>query len=131
MKLKETLIGLAQGELVCFKDSKYILFGILVDRTWKGLDSTCWLIWPNFQTSWLCRQAIACPFQLHVWNLWRISNIRSSCRGHINVFWFIWFLVGLIWDDNSKWNKKQKCLSNMGRHLVSCHFSFLLNPTFA
>ena len=36
IKLKETLMGPAQGEYVCLKDSKYILFEILANRTWKG-----------------------------------------------------------------------------------------------
>ena len=35
-KLQKTLMGPAQGEQVCLKDSKYILFEILANRTWKG-----------------------------------------------------------------------------------------------
>ena len=41
MKLKETLMGPAQGEQVCLKGSKYILFEILANRTWKGCTSSC------------------------------------------------------------------------------------------
>ena len=36
MKLKETLMGPVQGEWVCLKDFKYILFEILALRRWKG-----------------------------------------------------------------------------------------------
>ena len=34
-------MGPIQGERVCFKDSKYILFEILANRTWKGGTSSC------------------------------------------------------------------------------------------
>ena len=47
MKLKETLMGPAQGEQVCHKDSKYILFEILANRTWKGCTSSCQPILPD------------------------------------------------------------------------------------
>ena len=39
--LQKTLMVLAQGEQVCLKDSKYILFEILANRTWKGRTSSC------------------------------------------------------------------------------------------
>ena len=41
MKLEETLTGPVQGEWVRLKDSKYILFEILENRTWKGCTSSC------------------------------------------------------------------------------------------
>ena len=40
IKLKGTAKLTAQGELVCLKDSKYILFEILANTTWKGLTSS-------------------------------------------------------------------------------------------
>ena len=55
MKLKEILMGSAQHEWLCLKDSKYILFEILAHRTWKGSTSSCrpskpdlviWLVLP-------------------------------------------------------------------------------------
>ena len=58
MKLKETLIGPAQGEWVCFKESKYIFFEILAHRTWKGWASSCRPSQLNNQTG-LARQAEA------------------------------------------------------------------------
>ena len=39
INLKGTAKLTAQGELVCLKDSKYILFEILENRTWKGCTS--------------------------------------------------------------------------------------------
>ena len=39
MKPKETLMRPAQSEQVCLKDSKYIFFEILANRTWKGRKS--------------------------------------------------------------------------------------------
>ena len=41
-KLKDTAKLTAQGEQVCLKDSKYILFEILENQTWKGHTSSCW-----------------------------------------------------------------------------------------
>ena len=35
------LKGTAQDERVCLKDSKYIFFKILANRTWKGHTSSC------------------------------------------------------------------------------------------
>ena len=55
IKLKGTVKLTAQGERVCLKDSKYILFEILENQTWKGRTSSCqpsqpncqiWLAWP-------------------------------------------------------------------------------------
>ena len=40
--LQKILMVPAQGEQVCFKDSKCILFEILANRTWKGRTSSCW-----------------------------------------------------------------------------------------
>ena len=65
MKLKETLMGPAQIERVCLKDSKYILFEILAHRIWKGRTSSCqpskpdlaiWLAWPAGAST-----ALSCP----------------------------------------------------------------------
>ena len=41
IKLKGTETLAAQGERVCLKDSKHILFEILENQTWKGCDSSC------------------------------------------------------------------------------------------
>ena len=41
IKLKGTAKLTTQGEPVCLKDSKYILFEILAHRTWKGRTSSC------------------------------------------------------------------------------------------
>ena len=55
IKLKGIAKLTAQGERVCLKHSKYILFEILAHRTWKGRTSSCrrskpdlgiWLAWP-------------------------------------------------------------------------------------
>ena len=55
IKLKGTAKLAVQGEQVCLKDSKYILFEILANKTWKGCTSFCrqskpdsaiWLAWP-------------------------------------------------------------------------------------
>ena len=55
IKLKGTAKLTAQGEWVCLKDSKYILFQILANRRWKGRTSSfrpnqpdlaIWLTWP-------------------------------------------------------------------------------------
>ena len=40
LKLKGTAKLTAQGERVCLKDFKYILFEILANRTWKGHKSS-------------------------------------------------------------------------------------------
>ena len=49
IKLKGTAKLTAQGEQVCLKDSKYILFEILENRTWKGHTSSCRPSQPNCQ----------------------------------------------------------------------------------
>ena len=59
IKLKGTAKITAQGEQVCLKESKYILFEILAHRTWKGSTSTCQLSKPNCQIG-LARPAGAC-----------------------------------------------------------------------
>ena len=41
IKLKGAAKLTAQGERVCLKDSKYILFEILENQTWKGHSSSC------------------------------------------------------------------------------------------
>ena len=41
IKLKGTAKLTVQGERVCLKDSKYILFEILENQTWKGRTSSC------------------------------------------------------------------------------------------
>ena len=75
--LQKTLMGPAQGEWVCLKDSKYILFEILANRTWKGRTSSCktsqtdlaiWLAWPAGAST-----ALSCPIFLgfqtkYIWN---------------------------------------------------------------
>ena len=40
--LKGTAKLTVQGEQVCLKDSKHILFKILANRTWKGPNQACW-----------------------------------------------------------------------------------------
>ena len=59
MKLKGTAKLTVQGEQVCLKIAKYILFEILVIRTWKGRTSSYQLSKPNFEI-WLARPAGAC-----------------------------------------------------------------------
>ena len=59
IKLKGTAKLTAQGERVCLKDSKYILFEILENRTWKGCTSSCQLSKPD-SVIWLARPAGAC-----------------------------------------------------------------------
>ena len=49
IKLKGTAKLTAQGEQVCLKDSKYILFEIIANRTWKGRTSTSQQSQPNYQ----------------------------------------------------------------------------------
>ena len=65
IKLKGTAKLHVQGEWVCLKDSKYILFEILTHRTWKGRTSSClpskpylaiWLAWPADAST-----ALPCP----------------------------------------------------------------------
>ena len=65
IKLKGTAKLMAQGGRVCLKDSKYILFEILANRTWKGCTSSCrpskpdlaiWLAWPADAST-----ALPCP----------------------------------------------------------------------
>ena len=47
IKVKGTAKLTAQDEQVCLKDSKYILFEILANRTWKGGTSTYLQSQPN------------------------------------------------------------------------------------
>ena len=54
IKLKGSAKLTAQGEQVCLKDSKYILFEILANKTWKGHTSK-----PDLAI-WLARPAGAC-----------------------------------------------------------------------
>ena len=60
IKLKGTEKLTAQGDWVCLKHSKYILFEILAHRKWKGSTSACRPIQPNYQIrlAWL---ALPCP----------------------------------------------------------------------
>ena len=59
IKFKGTTKLTAQGEWVCLKDSKYILFENLAHRTWKGHASSCRPSKPNLAI-WLARLAGAC-----------------------------------------------------------------------
>ena len=63
IKLKGTAKLTAQGEQVCLKDSKYTLFEILANRTWKGRISSCRPSQPNCQIwlVWLAGASIALP----------------------------------------------------------------------
>ena len=65
IKLKGTAKLTTQGEQVCLKDVKYILFEILVHRTWKGHASSCRPSKPDLGI-WLARPAgastaLPCP----------------------------------------------------------------------
>ena len=65
IKLKGTAKLTAQGEQVGLKDSKYILFEILANRTWKGHTSSCRLSKPDLAI-WLAlpagtSTALPCP----------------------------------------------------------------------
>ena len=57
MKLRGTAKLNAQGERVCLKDSKYILFEILENRTWKGRTSSCQPSKPD-SAIWLTRKQV-------------------------------------------------------------------------
>ena len=59
IKVKGTGKLTVQGERVCLKDSKYILFEILANRTWKGRTSSCLPSQPNCQIG-LARPAEDC-----------------------------------------------------------------------
>ena len=59
IKLKGTAKLTEQGEGVCLKDSKYILFEILANRTWKGCTSSCQSSKPDLAI-WLARPAGVC-----------------------------------------------------------------------
>ena len=63
IKLKGTAKLTAQGERVCLKDSKYILFEILANRTWKGCTSSCRPSQPNRQIrlAWPAGTCVARP----------------------------------------------------------------------
>ena len=66
IKLKGTAKLTAQGEWVCLKDSKHILFEILAHRTWKGRASSCRPSKPDLAI-WLARPAgagTALPFPM-------------------------------------------------------------------
>jgi len=56
IKLKGTAKLTAQGEQVCLKDSKYILFEIIENQTWKGRTSFCRRGKPDLAI-WLARLA--------------------------------------------------------------------------
>ena len=65
IKLKGRVKLTAQGERVRLKDSKYILFEILENHTWKGHTSSCRPSKPNLAI-WLARPAgastaLPCP----------------------------------------------------------------------
>ena len=59
IKLKGTAKLIVQGERVCLKDSKCILFEILENQTWKGHTSSCRPSQPNRQIG-RARPAGAC-----------------------------------------------------------------------
>ena len=59
IKLKGTAKLTAQGERVCLKDSKYVLFEILAHRKWKGRASFCWPKKPDLAI-WLAWPVVAC-----------------------------------------------------------------------
>ena len=66
IKLKGTAKLTAQGERVCLKHSKYILFEILAHRTWKGHTSSCQPSKPDLAI-WLAQPAgasTALPFPM-------------------------------------------------------------------
>ena len=98
IKLKGTAKLTAQGERLCLKHSKYILFEILAHRKWKGSTSACRPSQPNRQL--LFWQELVRPF--HVLFA-RISNkiyleslrhTRSPCTVSFAVpFNFIRFLI--------------------------------------
>ena len=77
IKLKGTAKLTVQGERVCLKDSKYILFEILENQTWKGCTYKLLPIW---QFGWLGRQVLVLPFHVPCA---RISNkIYLECQRH-------------------------------------------------
>ena len=59
IKLKSIEKPTVQGEWVCLKDPKYVLFEILANRTWKGCTSSCWPSKPK-SAIWLARPLEAC-----------------------------------------------------------------------
>ena len=71
IKLKGTAKLTAQGERVCLKDSKFVLFEILENRTWKGCTSSCWPSKPDL-VIWLARLAGARNFI-------RKAILKSEC----------------------------------------------------
>ena len=113
IKLKGTAKLTVQGEWVCLKDPKYILFEILANRTWKGRTSYCR---PSKHNSviWLARPALVWPFHVQ---FARISNkiylesmrhIRSSCAVSFAVpFNYIRFLISALCPCNLHLPKRQ------------------------
>ena len=93
----------AQGERVCLKDSKYILFEILANRTWKGCDSSGQPSQLKCQLGLLGRQELVQPFHVlfaRISNKVYLESLRhtcSHCTCTFNVsFSFIFFLIGLL-----------------------------------
>ena len=78
MKFQIPKIKTMQGEQVCLKDSKNILFEILANRTWKGCTSSCWPSQPNRACSagrslYGPSMSYVLGFQTkHIWNRWGI-----------------------------------------------------------
>ena len=101
IKLKGTAKLTAQGEWVCLKDSKYILFEILENQTWKGRTSSCRPSQPNRQIG-LARLAGACtalpsPRNSNKIYLESLRYTRSPCTVTFVVpFNFIRFLISAL-----------------------------------
>ena len=76
IKLKGTVKLTAQGERVCLKDSKYILFEILANRTWKGHTSSLLAEQALFSNSELVRLfyvwSSRISNKIYIWNPWGI-----------------------------------------------------------
>ena len=104
IKLKGTTKLTVQDERVCLKDSKYSLFEILANRTWKGCTSSCRPSQPNCQIV-LARLVGAYTALYLLFS--RISNkmyleslrhTRSSCAVSFAVpFNFTRFLISTLW----------------------------------
>ena len=84
MKLKGTVKLTAQGERVCLKDSKYILFKILANRSWKGHTSSCRTSQPNRQIglAWLAGAFTALPSPI-------FYDIKQNIFGILEAYPFI------------------------------------------
>ena len=138
--MKRTVKLIAQGEQVCLKDSKYVLFEILENQTWKGRTSS-----RHWQFGWLGRQVLvraSLVLFARISNKTYLESLRHTCSpctvSFAVPFNFIRFLSSALWvlSSSQDWKAKngyyygpfnQRSDEELGKRTFLIHQFLLVN----